>query len=93
LCLRLSEPGARARRELLDQARLAEPAHLHVALGRIDGLGVPVGVLRTNGVFRLGLAEPGARLSRLAYRAFAPELVPGRLGGRCAGYSLAGSGA
>src|ERR1700733_9694176 len=60
LGLRLGEPVAGARRELLDQAGPAEPAQLHVALGGIDGLCVPVGVQVVNGVFGLRLGEPGA---------------------------------
>ena len=44
LGLRLGEPIAGARSELLEKAGLAESAELEVALGGIDGLRVPVGV-------------------------------------------------
>ena len=64
LCLRLSESVARARRELLDQARLAEAAQLHVAFGGVNGLCVPVGVQGVDGVFGLRLGEAVARAGR-----------------------------
>src|SRR3984957_5163916 len=63
--LGLGEPGAVARRKLLDQAGSAESLPVaEVALGGVDGLRVPVGVQVTDGVVALRRGEPLARRGR-----------------------------